>query len=283
MSNNQNENILDRTHGSGRPDTSRYKRYHMTNVTDYPLLVFALTFFGLSLSAWIGKSFSKRQQTLEAEVREDFSVIQAATLTLLGLIIGFTFSMALGRYDQRKNYEEAEANAIGTEYVRADLVPAADAAKVRALLLNYLDQRVLFYSTRDEQQLRQINAQTVKLQAELWSAVRTPAVAQPEPVVALAVAGMNDVLNSQGYTQAAWWNRIPTAAWSLMAAIAVCSNVLVGFGARNDRGRSLLLLVLPLVVSIAFLLIADIDSPTKGLIRVIPQNLLTLSQSLHAQ
>ena len=68
-----------------------------------------------------------------------------------------------------------------------------------------------------------------------------------------------------------------------MAAIAVCSNVLVGFGARNDRGRSLLLLVLPLVVSIAFLLIADIDSPTKGLIRVIPQNLLTLSQSLHAQ
>ena len=199
MSNNQNENILNRTHGSGRPDTSRYKRYHMTNVTDYPLLVFALTFFGLSLSAWIGKSFSKRQQTLEAEVREDFSVIQAATLTLLGLIIGFTFSMALGRYDQRKNYEEAEANAIGTEYVRADLVPAADAAKVRALLLNYLDQRVLFYSTRDEQQLRQINAQTVKLQAELWSAVRTPAVAQPEPVVALAVAGMNDVLNSQGY------------------------------------------------------------------------------------
>ena len=136
---------------------------------------------------------------------------------------------------------------------------------MRALLLNYLDQRVLFYSTRDEQQLRQINAQTAKLQAELWSAVQAPAVAQPTPVVALAVAGMNDVLNSQGYTQAAWWNRIPIAAWALMLAIAICSNVLVGFGARNAKGKPILLLVLPLVVSIAFLLIADIDSPRGGL------------------
>jgi hypothetical protein len=69
---------------------------------------------------------------------------------------------------------------------------------------------------------------------------------------------MNDVLNSQGYTQAAWWNRIPHAAWALMALIAVCSNLLVGYGARNTKGGGILLLVLPLVVSIAFLLIADI-------------------------
>jgi hypothetical protein len=191
--------------------------------------------------------------------------------------------MASGRYDPRKNYEEAEAIAIGTEYVRADLLPAADAAKVRAVLLNYLDQRALFYSTRDEQQLRQINAQTAKLQTELWSTVQAPAVAQPEPVIALAVAGMNDVLNSQGYTQAAWWNRIPHTAWCLMLAIAICSNVLVGFGMRIDKAHSIFFLVLPLVVSIAFFLIADIDSPRRGLIHVIPQNLLSLSRSLHAQ
>jgi hypothetical protein len=55
-------------------------------------------------------------------------------LTLLGLIIGFSFSMAVNRYDQRKPYEQAEANAIGTEYVRADLLPVADAAKVHTLL-----------------------------------------------------------------------------------------------------------------------------------------------------
>jgi len=255
----------------------------MNPVTDYPLLAFALSFFGLWLSAWIGASFLRRQRTLEDGVREDFGVILAATLTLLGLIIGFSFSMAINRYDQRKNYEEAEANAIGTEYLRADLLPAADAARVRALLLSYLDQRVLFYRTRDEQELRQINAQTAKLQTALWSAVQAPAVVQPTPVAALSVAGMNDVLNSQGYTQAAWWNRIPLAAWGLMAAIAICSNVLVGFGARNVKAEFFLLPVLPLVVSIAFLLIADIDSPRGGVIRVNPQNLVSLSQSLHAQ
>jgi hypothetical protein len=67
-------------------------------------------------------------------MRGDFNIISGAMLTLLGLIIGFTFSMALSRYDQRKTFEEAEANAITTQYVRADFLPAADAAKVRALL-----------------------------------------------------------------------------------------------------------------------------------------------------
>ncbi len=237
----------------------------MTHLMDHPLLLFVLSFFIMSLSSWLGSYFSRRRRTLEMEEREGFSIIEAATLTLLGLIIGFSFSMALGRYDQRKNYEEEEANAIGTEFNRADLLPPTEASKLKSLLLKYLDQRVLFYETHDEQQLQPINSATAKLQSELWSAIQSPAVARPDPVVALAVKGMNDVLNSQGYTQAAWWNRIPTAAWMMMWAIAICSNVLVGFGTGSDKARPVLLLVLPLVVSIAFLLIADIDSPRGGL------------------
>ena len=255
----------------------------MNNATNYPLLVFVFSFFVLWLSAWMGRSFRRRKQKLEEGVREDLGVITAAALTLLALIIGFSFSMAISRYDQRKNYEEAEANAIGTEYVRADLLPAADAAKVRLLLRNYLDQRILFYVTRNEQQIRQINARTSQLQTELWSTVLAPAAAQPTPMLALAVSGMNDVLNSQGYTQAAWWNKIPIAAWALMAAIAICCNVLVGYGARNPKAKGILLLILPVIVSISFFLIADIDSPRGGLIRVNPQNLISLVESLRAQ
>ena len=254
----------------------------MINVMDYPLLVLVVSFFVLWLSTRIGAWVLERRRNLEQEVREDFGVILTGTLTLLGLIIGFSFSMAISRYDQRKNYEEAEANAIGTEYVRADLLPPADAAKVRALVRNYLDQRVLFYTVRDEQELRKIHARTAQLQTELWSAVLAPAAAQPTPVVALAVSGMNDVLNSQGYTQAAWWNRIPLAAWGLMAAIAIYSNWLVGYGARNAKAERSLHLVLPLVVSIAFFLIADLDSPRGGVIRVHPQNLISLAESLRA-
>jgi len=245
---------------------------------NFPIVVFVLSFAALWFSAYVGFFVRKTLRPLQDQDRDQFSVVQAATLTLLGLLIGFTFAMAVGRYDQRKNYEEAEANAIGTEYVRADLLPATDAARVRELLRNYLDQRVLFYTSRDRQQLRQIDAATVQLQNELWSAVQAPARMQPTPVVALIVSGMNDVLNSQGYTQFAWGYRLPLETWELMAVIAIGCNLLIGYAARRT---SMLLLVVPLAVSVSFFLIADIDSPRRGLIRVQPQNLVSLSQSLH--
>jgi len=253
----------------------------MVKITDYPLLVLALSFALMWFSAWIGP-FLRRRLELHESVRDDFGLIMAATLTLLGLIIGFTFSMATNRYDQRKNLEEAEANAIGTEYVRADLLPAADGAKVRALLKRYLDERILYYTIRGEEEVGEINVRTADLQAELWSAIRAPARANPNPVMALVVSGMNDVLNSQSYTQAAWWNRIPGAAWLLMVAIAVCCNVLLGYRAHSFRQEAVVLLVMPLVASISFFLIADIDSPRSGLIRVAPQNLAALAESLRA-
>jgi hypothetical protein len=252
----------------------------MSEVMRYPFLVLVLSLVVLWLSVRIGVFFRKKRRNMEEHDSENFGLIVTATLTLLGLIIGFSFSMASSRYDQRKNYEEAEANAIGTEYVRADFLPPADAARVRALLWKYIDQRVLFYETRNDRQLQQVDAATAQVQADLWSAVQGPAQAMPTQVVALAASGMNDVLNSQGYTQAAWWNRIPSAAWALMVAIAICSNLLIGYGARRGEAKTSLLLVLPLIVAISFSLIADIDSPRGGVVRVRPQNLVTLSQSL---
>jgi hypothetical protein len=245
----------------------------------FPFLTFGLAFLVQWLSAQMGNFLREKRGVLEGEDRSDFGTVEAATLTLLGLIIGFSFSMAISRYDQRKNYEEAEANAIGTEYVRADVLPGEDADHVRELLRKYIDLRVRSYTARDTVQLRKIDTDTADVQNELWSTVKHGATLQPTPVVALAVSGMNDVLNSQGYTQAAWWNTIPIAAWFLMTAIAIFCNLLVGFGVhRKDR---VLLSILPLVVSISFFLIADIDSPRRGIIHVVPQNLLALSRSLH--
>jgi hypothetical protein len=251
------------------------------NPINFPLLVLALSFALLFLAAYIGDLLRKKVIPLKEEGREDFSVVLGATLTLLALLIGFSFSMAVSRYDQRKNYEEAEANAIGTEYVRADLLPARDAARVRELLRKYVDQRVLFYTTRNHQKLAKVDADTAELQKQLWSAVLPGVAAQPTPPLTLVVFGMNDVLNSQGYTQAAWWNRIPIAAWGLMGAIAICCNLLIGYGAHRTDRR--IFLIVPVAVSIAFFLIADIDSPRGGAIQVTPQNLLSLSQSLLTQ
>jgi hypothetical protein len=251
----------------------------MVKVLNYPLLVFVLSFFTLCLSSVIGALLRKGRDL--DQMRENYSTILAATLTLLGLIIGFSFSMATNRYDQRKNYEEEEANAIGTEYLRADLLPAADAERVHALLGKYVNQRILFYTTRGKANLTPIKAYTAQLQAELWSVVKESAESRPAPIIALVASGMNDVLNSQGYTQAAWWNRLPVAAWGLMALIAICCSMLAGYGVKDMKAERILLPILPLVVSIAFFLIADIDSPQGGVIRVKPQNLISLAKSLN--
>jgi hypothetical protein len=91
---------------------------------------------------------------------------------------------------------------------------------------------------------------------------------------------MNDVLNTRGYTQAAWWNRIPEAGWALMAVIAICCCTLMGF--ITFEARTGLAAILPLMVSIAFFLIAEIDTPRHGVVRVLPRNLTSLAQSLRA-
>jgi hypothetical protein len=251
------------------------------NIMNFPLVLFVCSLIVLWVATRFGAFMRKRSKALQEDDLQDLNFVTGAVLTLLGLLIGFSFSMAISRYDQRKNYEEEEANAIGTEYVRVDFLPAEDAAAVRGLLRKYLDQRVLFYETRDQNRLDQINAETARLQNEMWSKVRNAASAQPNPVMAVVVSGMNDVLNTQGYTQAAWWNRIPIAAWGLMAAISFGCSVLIGFSVRHPR--RLVFLIVPVAVSISFLLIADIDSPRGGLILVTPQNLQSLSQSLQPQ
>jgi len=89
---------------------------------------------------------------------------------------------------------------------------------------------------------------------------------------------MND---SHGYTLAAYWNRIPVGAWGLMAVIAIGASLLVGYGSGRAELERYLLLILPVVVSVSFMLISDIDGPRGGLIHAWPQNLESLAQSLH--
>jgi hypothetical protein len=254
----------------------------MHNLRNYPLVIFIFSFVVLWASAQAGAFLRKRQKPVDEDDWKDFSTVIAATLTLLGLIVAFSFSMAITRYDQRKNCEAEEANAIGTEYLRLGLLSATDAANARRLLGDYLQQRILFYETRDVggRRTQIIETATARLETELWSDVRNAIDQQPTVPMALVASGMNDVLNARSYTQAAWWNRIPSAAWTLMITIAIFCNFLIGYG--SHRAGVLLFFILPLVLSVAFLLIADIDSPHGGLIRVLPQNMVSLSNSIVA-
>jgi len=245
---------------------------------NYPVLIAVITLISLWAFALLGAFLRSKKKTDDESENGEFGMVLSATLTLLGLLIGFSFAMAIGRYDQRKNYEEEEANAIGTEYVRADLLPDPVRAKVQAQLVQYLDLRIKRFDAHASHDITELAAKTAGLQTDMWREVQTAALANPTPVMATVVTGMNDALNRQGYTQAARLNRIPLPAWGLMASISLFSNFLIGFGAK--KRHFVMFLIVPLAIAVSFLLIADIDSPQGGLIRVDPVNLISLADSL---
>lgn len=253
-------------------------RQRMLNPLDYPLLLFALLLPLFWLSSRFGTWLHGKTGFLGRQDPDYFKFILGGTLTLLGLLVGFSFAMAVSRYDLRISYEEQEANAIGTEYFRTSLLPSADRAKVCTLLPMYLDERIRDYAARDEQELGLIGARTKALQTQLWLAVSVPVSAEPNPLNTIAVSGMNDVFSAQGSADSAWSNRIPAAAWILLIAVAIFCNFLVGAGARESP--SFLFLILPIVLSISLFLIADIDSPRHGIIHVQTKDLEALARSL---
>jgi hypothetical protein len=250
-------------------------------MVDFPLLVFVVSFAMLVLAAWLGDLLRKRSKSAAEANRDDSGVVLGGTLTLLGLIIGFSFAMATNSYDLRKNAEQAEANAIAVLYMRADLLPPADAAKVQQLLKSYLDQRIAFYSTRDRGQLDRINDDTGQIEKELWSSIEAAVGPLPPQLEGLFISATNDVVISQLSTRAVWANRIPTGAWVLMTVTSIGCSFLVGYRAR--RTDWLVFMVMPVAVSIALFLIADLDSARGGAIRVRPNNLISLSQSFGKQ
>jgi hypothetical protein len=253
----------------------------MGPLLDHPLALCLLSLVLLWLVGMGGYWAKRLLRPLRHDEQDEYKMVEGASLTLLGLIIGFSFAMAVNRYDMRKSLEESEANAIGTEFVRADLLPAPAASALKGALKVYLDHRISYFAEGSPTLLAQAEAREAKLQADIWSIVRDSAAAQPTPIVALVVAGANDVLNAQGYSAAAWRNRIPSAAWALMGIIAAACSGLLGFG--SQRFNAVLLLVVPATISIAFMLIAEIDSPRGGFIRVLPTNLVTLGESFKAQ
>jgi hypothetical protein len=250
----------------------------MFNPFDFPVLVLVASFFILWGASWIGGSWSRTKSESVQPIVDELRFVLGGTLGLLGMIIGFSFSMAVNRHDQRIAHEGLEASAIGTEIHRADLLPAADGDKVRQLLMTYLDQRILHYRTRWAGKLREIDETTNRLHSELWGAVVASTSAHPTAASGFVVGGMNDVVSSQVQAQAARWNRIPIAAWALMYLISIFCTLMIGY--IDQRKRPHILLILPIALSIALFLIADIDSPRGGFIRMDPANLESLLASL---
>jgi hypothetical protein len=237
------------------------------------LLLVCATFAGLLLRARYRESVERESGSLKT--------LEGAVLALLGLLLGFTFSMAVSRYDQRKQLEITEANNLGTLWLRTSLLSDGGRAAERDLLRRYLPVRIAFLTAgTDEQALLQDQQQTGALQAEMWRVANAEANARRDPATALFVAALNDSIDVTETRTAALENRIPTTAWAMLLFLGAVASLIVGTGLQS---RSIILRVLlPVVLAAALALVYDLDSPRSGLIRVHQQSMVRLQDSLRS-
>ncbi len=226
----------------------------------------------------------RRRETTDGH-KSQVTGIQTAVLGLLALLLGFTFAMALGRYDSRRNLVLQEANAIGTTYLRASFLPEAHKDAVEDLLRRYIDVRIPLYD-RDTSpaQLRSLEQQSSNLQRELWEHLIAAAKESPSPVTATFISALNETIDLDAARLHALRSHVPGAAWLLVLFVAGVGCYISGYAAGVSKTHSAFSTVLlPLLVAVVVTLISDLDAPRQGLIGISKKPLLDLKQSLEGQ
>lgn len=246
---------------------------------DYPVALMVVSLFLLCGAAFIGTRLRGRRE-FNSDERNQLNVLAGAALTLVGLIIGFSFAMAVDRYNVRKVDEATEANAIGTEYLRCALLDPNVDARLRTSLKTYLNLRIDWYDAPNSNRAQAVLIRQRATEQMMWGLVSRSAAKKQTAINALVAAGMNAVIDNAGYSQAAWANQIPAAAWLLMMTTAIFASGLLGYATRWTSKGIRATYAIPILVSVAFLLIADLDSARHGLITLRPENLIALQAQL---
>jgi drug/metabolite transporter (DMT)-like permease len=242
------------------------------------LLLLALAQAGFHLAK------RRHRETTEGH-KNQITSIQTAVLGLLALLLGFTFAMALGRYESRRNLVLQEANAIGTTYLRASFLPGTHKSAVEDLLRRYIEVRIPLYD-RDTStvQLRSLEQQSAKLQHELWEHLVAAAKESPSVVIATFIGSLNETIDLDAARLHALRSHVPGAAWLLVLFVAGVGCYMTGYAAGISKTQSAFSTVLlPLLVAIVVTLISDLDAPRQGLIGISKKPLLDLKQSLESQ
>jgi hypothetical protein len=214
--------------------------------------------------------------------RSQIAAVQAAVLGLLGLLLGFTFSMAVDRYDTRREFVVQEANAIRTAWLRGSLLSSEHRRAVRHLLQNYVDVRILSREAqRDPQLLAEAVSESRGLQARLWQHADAAAREAPNDMTALFIETLSQVTEADIGRIAASRNRIPSGVWVTVLVVATvgCWTSAYASGAYGARSP-LTKVLLPLLVSVVILLIFDLTNERRGIIRVGQQPLIDVQNSL---
>ena len=243
-------------------------------------LLVALSLFGgllgmLELWFLLGRRARRRR----TEQPDQLATVQGATLGLLALLLGFSFALAAGRFSDRVQLIVSEANAIGTAWLRCDLLPDGERNILRRLLSDYTDQRIIFYNAEDQAGQAAAAARSESLQASMWVVVAAEAKSQPAMATAL-LSPFNELIDLHAARVAAATRHMPGMLLLLLVSCSLVSVASVGYGCGVAGKRNVVLTTaLTFLISGALWATIDMDHPRKGLIRVGQQPMVDLQKS----
>ncbi len=227
-----------------------------------------------------------RAQQIGDGSRSQLGTVQGAVLGLLALLLAFSSSMALSRYDMRKSLVMEEANAIGTTYLRAKCLEGDLRGRAEALLRDYAKLRLTFYDAdQDDKRRAEEYGKAEKIHRQLWWIAVAASTADNRSVPAgLFMKSLNDVIDLHTKRITATNNHVPESILFLLIIASVCSLGLTGYGAGVAGNRHLLSTVIFIIlVSITFMTILDLDRPRRGLIKVSQQSMIDLNKSMETE
>ena len=254
----------------------------LTDLSSFALVfvVVAILFGATGLGIWIGRVLSRRKSGL----KEPLGIMQAALVGLVALLLAFGLTMAVGRYQSRRDAVVLEANAIGTTYLRAQTLAEPMRTQSLELLKRYGDARIaLSDSTPDSPPFRAASNESVEIQNGLWAIAgealnSSPTASAPR----LYVETLNEMIDAHTTRVAALDNRIPPAVlWLQILASALALGVLAMFLASHERGVLMALLAAGLV-AVMLLVILDLDRPHRGMITIPDGPIVAVRQSMNA-
>jgi hypothetical protein len=226
------------------------------------LLIFAMSEAGFQLGRKRGPSFEGRDPSI---------LVQTSAFTVLALLLGFSFSLALGRYDGRRSALLREANAIYAASLRAQVLDARTASIERSDLRLYIEQRLAYARSDADGVKRQVaDAKSTTLQRHMWRLAIAAAQRDPRStVVPLYIGALNDVIALSREEAAILNAHIPDVVIGWLLLIAFIASAMMGYGFGREGKRALVFkAVFALMVALTFGLVLDLDRPQRGLIRV---------------
>jgi hypothetical protein len=203
-------------------------------------------------------------------------------LGMLAFVLAITFGMAAGQHNDRKQNVLNEANAIGTAYLRADLLSEPHQTTVKKLLKEYVDIRIDIIGKTDKNIINKTLDRSEEINNLVWSEVSTAVKQDPLPYSGTIIESINEMIDiNQIRITGAIYNRIPHTFWLIFLAISVLTMVTMGFQARISKARRLIA-VIPLIIAFTTLteVILDLDRPQEGMITVGQEAMINMQKSL---